>query len=101
MKTSEAFRRTKKFVFLGSTNKLYGKNQFICCAAGEAGVRATVEPIIEKLMNPDGRKINCSTFEAWLQKRHNIDTASDPRKIQRTRHAWLDHLIAHYEALND
>lgn len=98
MKTSEAFRLTKEHLWDGrGTCVPEGKEDCVCYAAGFAGpqVYAIVQPIIKRLLNG-------STFLGrWLLKHHDIDVWLNQRKYQQTRHAWVDHLITHYEALGD
>lgn len=94
MKTSEAFRLTKLRVEISPA---YLYSQYICLAAEEVGVEVIVRAIIMPLLNGN------STLGGWLDER-GIDcfsTKEAKRKLQRTRHAWLDHLIAHYESLGD
>lgn len=97
MKTSEALRRAKQLVYGGEGGT--GNDYFhICYAATSAGVGHIVCPIIMNLLRPH------SSLGAWI-----VDKIGKPlgesqekmRKLQATRHAWLDHLIAHYEALGD
>lgn len=106
MKTSEAFRLTKSHV--STTGRTHGsskwgnddgKEQFICIAAyglRSGGVSRIIKPIIKKLL--DGH----TTLEDWLDDKHKIhEVHVQCARYQETRHAWLDHLIAHYEALGD
>jgi hypothetical protein len=95
MKTSEAFKLAKAKLNEGKT-KSDLRTDFICIAASNAGgtVRDIVQPIIKKLL---GRHY---VFDDWLISQNiNIHIRGDEvnkKKIQKTRHAWLDHLIAYY-----
>ena len=118
MKTSEVFQHAKKF--LAST---YGqidmseKEQFICRAlatahryqliSGRAEYRA--KDIIQARLNIG--KVRCSTLEVWLDVNHGIkilgwkaSLLAEHRytnKMQATRHAWVDSMIAEFAAKGD
>lgn len=102
MKTSEALKRTKENLWDGDgdhpcvcTRK--GKAAPICYAAAIAGkdVYDIVQPIISRLLG------GSALLGEWLWRHHRINTYGLPKQYQATRHAWLDHLIAHYESLGD
>ena len=98
MKTSTAFKLTKEKLWDGRGRSIPdGKADCVCYAAANAGVQVKilVVPIIEKLL------AGSVYLSGWLMKHHGIDTWQNDLKLQRTRHAWLDHLIAHYESLGD
>lgn len=41
------------------------------------------------------------TFGGWLENVKGIENTRVGAKMQETRHAWLDHLIEHYESIGD
>ena len=95
MKTSEAFRKTKEHLWDGIRPMPGGKAPTVYNAARHAGVNDIVKPIIMELLRP-------SIFlAAWLLRNHGIDAWADIRRYQKTKHAWIDHLIEHYESLGD
>lgn len=97
MKTSQVFIRAKNLLSTGPNDK--GKTEYICYAIEKTRcsevdkVRTTV--IIMKLL--DG----CVTFGSWLENAKGIVNDRTGKKLQTTRHAWLDHLIEHYESIGD
>ena len=96
MKTSEALRLTKAKLWDGLGLRPLGFSSSIQAASRSLEyleVYAKVRPVIVLLLYPHFE------LDMWLFVRgHDI---SDTAKLQATRHAWLDHLISHYEALND
>lgn len=93
MKTSKAFKLTKKFV---SKNEDDDLEQFICIAAIDADVSYKIVPIIENLL--DGYY----TLSEYVEEKTGISYFNqDYKKMQKTRHAWLDHLIKHYQSIGD
>ena len=92
MKTSQALRLTKSKLWDGKPSDTW-QDYYCCDAARTAGVFATVSPILSRLISDH------FGLETWLNAR-GYDP-SDEVKLQETRHAWLDHLIEHFEALND
>ena len=98
MKKSEAFRLTKKHLWDGRGRHVpEGKEEYVCYAAELAGPRVygIVQPIIKRLLK------GSLFLGEWLLKHHYIDAWLNQRKYQQTRHAWVDHLITHYESLGD
>lgn len=95
MKTSTAFKRTKAQLWDGK-GKLQ-RGSAVCYAAIQAGddVYDIVSPIIQQLLG------GCSYLGSWLRHYHGINVGPDIRRYQLTRHAWVDHLIAHYESIGD
>lgn len=76
--------------------------RFVCYAADAAGVGHIVCPIVRTLL--DGK----FALEDWILQHFphledDVTTAhySGSKRPLITRHAWLDSLIAHYEALGD
>lgn len=94
MKTSEALRLTKAQLWDGVSPLPENKFYFGCDAARSVGVYFIVSPILIRLL--DGR---CS-LSGWLGDIGNYDPRNTV-KMQATRHAWLDHLILHYQDLGD
>ena len=97
MKTSTALRLTKAKVWDGVEWPRAGKSVYICYAAESCSdvVASEVIPIVRELLHPYAH------LDTWLWKKHGIDPFPDRAKEQATRHAWLDHLIAHYESIGD
>lgn len=98
MKTSEALRLTKAKVWDGRGDAPPDNRGRFCCLSADcagAGVAGIVRPIMEKLLG------KYRTLGMWLSSQQGIDTFGNTTKLQATRHAWLDHLIAHYESIGD
>lgn len=99
MKTSEALRCTKAWVWSGTEDQ-EGEERYCCLAAARCGstVHSIVRPILCDLLE------GYAALETWIVNRtgETLDTLFDGNeKMQITRHAWLDHLIAHYESMGD
>ena len=94
MKTSEAFRLTKKKLWDGVTG-LRPVLRGVCYAARDAGVDEIVRPIIMELIKPH------AFLGEWLEQNHGIVLCGDFARYQQTRHAWVDHLIQHYKSIGD
>ena len=118
MKTSTVFEHAKRYLaknYAEIDNE--EKEQFICWAISEARIRrlindrteSNVKRIIQDRLNAG--KIRCFTLETWLDANHGIKTLrgdtseraerSYVNKMQRTRHAWVDSMIAEFEAKGD
>ena len=95
MKTSEAFKLAMKKLWDGHGKLPQGLHASVCGAAQGANVEKIVGPIIMKLLDTDVHLGN------WLKYHHGIDAYADWEKYQQTRHAWVDHLIQHYESIGD
>lgn len=103
MKTSQAFHLTKAKLWRGRTPYAGRKSQFICIAAASALRNPKqVVRIIESLL---GRH---PTLEGWLgtqgysERNYSIENVGVwLYNVQKTRHAWLDHLIEHYRSIGD
>ena len=97
MKTSQVFIRAKKFLSTGTGSR--GKTEYICYAIDETrcsvGDKEKAKSIIMKLLD------NNYTLGTWLENVKGIENDRRGEKVQETRHAWLDHLIAHYESIGD
>lgn len=106
MKTSQAFRKTLKYISNGRSYFDYngfdrsGKSAYVCVASKMAGVDHIVQPIISQLIFP------YASFEMWVYDEMRMeDFPSDSYKgrikLQRTRKEWVKHLIKHYESIGD
>lgn len=101
MKTSEVFKRAK--AKLQVAKKSEGKERFICYALNRTEASnhdiQMAKNIVRDLL------CGCVTLESWLSAKHGVKqncyTLAGTKKMQATRHAWLDHLIEHYEAKGD
>lgn len=97
MKTSQVFIRAKNFLSTGSNEK--GKTEYICYAIEKTrcsvGDKEKARKIIEELLG------DYLTLGSWLAAEKGIWNDRTGVKVQETRHAWLDHLIAHYESIGD
>lgn len=97
MKTSQVFIRAKKFLSTVPYEK--GKTEYICYAIDRTRCpkvdREKAKNIIADLL--DGYL----TLGSWLAYEKEIVNDRCGKKMQVTRHAWLDHLIEHYESIGD
>lgn len=97
MKTSQVFTRAKKLLSTGPCQN--GKTEYICYAIEQTRCpfpdKQKATDIIMKLLD------NNYTFGAWLENVKGIENDRCGEKVQETRHAWLDHLIEHYESIGD
>lgn len=97
MKTSQVFTRAKKKLSYGPHE--YGKTEYICYAIDRTrclvGDKEKAKAIIMALLE------GYYTFGVWLENRQGIKNDRCGEKVQETRHAWLDHLIEHYESIGD
>ena len=97
MKTSKVLKIAKEYVSDGSRyhNALHCANDDKRITTGDM-YRA--EKIIGDLLG------DMATLGTWLSTYRGIkwwDIHDGKKKLQETRHAWLDHLIKHYEAKGD
>jgi hypothetical protein len=101
MKTSAIFKAAKKHLWNGVGNHFDSpKERFICvaiCWKTECSFKEQdkTTKIIQKLLG------KYETLEEWLLQKHRINANTDPIKLQKTRQAWLDHLIKHYQSIGD
>lgn len=97
MKTSQVFIRAKNLLSTGPDD--WGKPEYICYAIEKTRCSVVdkdrTREIILKLL--DGYL----TFGSWLENEKGIKNDRAGKKLQSTRHAWLDHLIEHYESIGD
>ena len=97
MKTSQVFTRAKNKLSHGPHE--YGKTEYICYAIARTkcsvGDKEKAIAIIMNLLE------GCITLGSWLDIVQGIENARYGKKVQETRHAWLDHLIEHYESIGD
>jgi hypothetical protein len=120
MKTSQILKLAKVHLSDGAGN---GSQQFICWAIGkvygvpEHALMNLKQDITHKLGYDYEGENYTSTLELWLSKNHNIpmvkpvyngnewvnkaEVAAYQAKLQRTRHAWIDSMIAEFEAQGD
>jgi len=76
----------------------YSGNRFICCAVGEVDADQTLTRQctnhITELLKGHG------SYETWLWHTHGINAwGSDSfDKLMKSRHAWLNDMIKHFEA---
>jgi hypothetical protein len=111
MKTSEAFKRAKQHLAMDFKETLNGsgKEKFICIAitVAAAHCKRMTDEAVERCEDViKSRMGGAYTLEGWLVDRgcisetflndHNILD-----RIQAHRHAWLDSLIAEFEAKGD
>lgn len=112
MKTSTVLKRAKKMLAV-NYSELKDKTAYICYSIDDAaeGGKVThgganrVRDIVQDRLSPN------STLEGWLRDNHGIYSpgwhASDEAciahktKVQETRHAWVDSMIAEFEAKGD
>ena len=99
MKTSQVFIRAKRFLSTGPTDYGNRKTEYICYAIDRTRCSGTdkdkARDIIMELLDDN------YTFGVWLENVKGIANDRHGEKVQETRHAWLDHLIAHYESIGD
>jgi len=100
-KLSAVFRAAKKKLWDGTGIRFY-QSLYICYAINNTRfnveIKREARDVILSLL------CESATLEHWLRQHHNIDGRHNIRKIrklQQTRHAWLDHLIEHYESIGD
>ena len=110
MKTSAVLKRAKDYLATSEDDYAYtNKEAFICYAIDNAmGGRhlksaGRVRAMIQDRLRP------YTVLENWLQGRHNIERISYGlmrfneyrSQVQRTRHAWVDSMIAEFAANGD
>lgn len=109
MQTSKALKIVKKFV-ADSVDKYYvsGKQQFICIAAQVAKDTGKIEYKDENKITKiiADRLYPYETITDWLIGNKALDPAFELDKetrnrLQKHRHAWLDMMIAEFEAKGD
>jgi hypothetical protein len=107
MKSSELIILSKREIAKNS-EELESKYEYICYAIngmsskGDEIAVSAILCIIRRRLSP------YATLEGWLHGRHNIPILDDTwpaedkvkymDKIQSTRHAWLDSLIAEFQS---
>ena len=114
MKTSTVLKKAKKHLAKNYEDRYRPKEAFICYSIMEAedskkvpkSDADRVRDIIRGRLNP------YPTLEVWLESKHKINRAYSSakptqkikeyiNKIQATRHAWVDSMIAEFEAKGD
>lgn len=106
MKTSEVFKRVRAHLREYAPNRAF-HTRYVCYALDYLYYQAKVigdrdrlrcKRIVWALL--DGAQ----TMEDWLHKKHGIKMTGTKRyrkKIHATRHAWMTHLIEHYQRKGD
>ena len=108
MKTSEVFKRAKQHLakdFVETCND-YSKEKFICIAITTAAAyskRITDKDIARCTDIIESRIGGAYTMEGWLESKGCMNNyllcdRDTKDRIQQHRHAWLDALIAEFEA---
>lgn len=97
MKTSEILIEAKKH--LARTGEEENKSNYICNAINKASSHPKAMLLKDEISNRMNGK---QTMKVWLNKVHGIlwhelNTIS----VQAHRHAWVDMLIAEYQAKGD
>jgi len=117
MKSSELLRACKEYLWDGVSprNEVLEDSTMICTALGyawEAGFQSA-DPQCLKLeeVRKDiaDRLEGSATYQIWLLAHHRdlyvqaqgVSRGHLYREVQRGRHAWVDALIAEYEAKGD
>ena len=99
MKTIEVFRAAKKRLWDGVSNYAEPGTRYLCYAISLSDGRSLGDKkrgikIVQGLLHPH------TTMENWLDAK-GFDPYNNTKKVQETRHAWVDHLIEHYESIGD
>jgi hypothetical protein len=111
MKTSTVLKRAKTCLTTSSDDCSIDKKTFICYAIDNAtGIKHSsagerVAAMVQARLRP------YTALESWLQGNHNIERIGNGQgwkkfnayrtKVQQTRHAWVDSMIAEFEAKGD
>ena len=110
MKTSKVLKHAKKYLAKNWLEDGSGKMRYICHSIIRAeelsGVPVAdadrVRAIIHERLHPS------HTLERWLNTNHDVCYLPDlpaqqeyVNKLQFTRHAWIDSMIAEFEAKGD
>jgi hypothetical protein len=114
MKTSEVFKQAKQHLAKDFEETRNDKEKFICIAITAAAAhceRITKEDVERCAEMVESRLEGAYTLEGWLNDRGCVpeyelcDRTTKDRttkdRIQAHRHAWLDLLIAEFEAKGD
>jgi hypothetical protein len=111
MKTSEVFKRVKENLAkdLHEAYNHSGKEKFICIATTTAAAhskRITNEDVERCTDIVESRLEGAYTMEGWLNDRgcvpeYELCDRTTKDRIQAHRHAWVDMLIAEFEAKGD
>lgn len=105
MKTSEILKLAKPLI---------ERYQFICVAIRNidvSGLKVTYKEVGDVMRMVQGRitrDTSFTTLESWLNEVHGINIRTTKlsqekfqEKVQKTRHAWIDSMIAEFEAIGD
>jgi hypothetical protein len=111
MKMSKALQQVKKYLRTGEAGipiHRDGKSYFLCYAAGEAYIKGKITWRVKELAKVLflDRLSDCNSLEEWLDFHHGVAVVyyGDEKytafrnKMQRTRHAWIDSMIAEFKA---
>lgn len=102
MKKSEILREAKKILWNGETRSIpFYQQKFICLAINQVPapyfVRDGLKQWIQRDLLGSG---SYATLETWLQREGHRKMSNgnrNYRKMQATRHAWIDWMIQHWE----
>ena len=97
MKTSQVFIRAKNLLSTGPNDKR--KPEYICYAIEKTRC-SYVDKVRTTGIITEGLS-DYLTLGIWLENEKGIVNDRTGEKLQTTRHAWLDHLIEHYESIGD
>lgn len=115
MKTSEVLKHAKRYLATTHDEKYdyltkTGKEKYICIAIHTASAhtkRITKDDMERCRKMIESRLEDSETMESWLQrkgylpKEWGLVNHATKTRIQQHRHAWLDMLIAEFEAQGD
>jgi hypothetical protein len=113
MKTSAVLNKAKKHLAKNYEDRFHPKESFICYSIKEAEDSDKVPSKDSERVRDiiRGRLSPYPTLEVWLESKHKIKRAYSVmptqkikeyiNKIQATRHAWIDSMIAEFEAKGD
>jgi hypothetical protein len=108
MKTSKILLQAKAFLATNSEElRFSNKMQFICHAVNRVLCHPQRKEALKKIIQ--GRLNGYTTLELWLLHIHKISILNVCQpggkdhydKMQATRHAWLDSMIAEFQAKGD
>lgn len=104
MKTSQVFRKAKEHILTEYIENIpYGMHYPICFAIDDLNCDKPSKEMACKIVQ--GRLGGRMFLSGWLTQELgitlDIDKPEQRSKLQRTRHAWLDSLIAEFEAKGD
>jgi hypothetical protein len=118
MKTSAILKQTKKYLaknYLQTKDGCNNKERYICFAITDLLCSSTDNILFDECIDVRtmirNRLAGCASLEAWLKEKHGIKQPSGSdtlkadieyiNKVQATRHAWIDSMIAEFKAQGD